>query len=69
MYIAVGDYLALDASLTLPAIRRRTCERITIVDDTVVEQDETFIVNIVNIGPNASRASSIVFIRDDDRKH
>ncbi|MBR0346643.1 MAG: ExeM/NucH family extracellular endonuclease, partial [Rudaea sp.] len=48
--VASGDYVANSASLTIPAGATSTTFDVAVNGDTQVEPDETFFVNITNVG-------------------
>ena len=60
-YMGQEDYFELDVDLSLQFGDRRKCVGIVIIEDTVPEPDEFFLVVIEGLG-----VSTTVIILDDD---
>ena len=61
-----GDFTALITALTFDPATFRLCKNITITDDNVPEDDETFTVTLTDSGITLSPDTATVTIVDND---
>ena len=68
---ALGDFVGVSRSVVFLPGNTTVCEMISIVDDSVVEDTESFTVLLssgdVQVTVNATNAEAAIVISDDDR--
>ena len=68
-YVVDADYVPVGAHLSFEACQLQSCVNITIIDDTIVEHDEDFMISLKGnqqLNVNITPAKGRVRIFDDD---